>query len=299
MTATTEAVLVDAVVQALKLPATGTVNASAGNTGNGIVQGLRVGPPAVLGIYTLTFSDATNYSVAKPSSGPVIGTGVVGSWFNAGGIRLAVAAGDVAFIAGDAFAVTVLPPTNAIDRVYSPRDWPVKPARFPVISVRWHEDDKESMGANAPAFYTTTVVRVVGRVAALPEEDDAGAAAARLALGILKRQIEVAVINNYALTRIISEFASVSSRQEIKNEGQEHEGELTMDFALKYQQGTEDFAPVLYDQIREIAIYADLANVASPTGEFTPPFPYAVTDSPRTQGPDGRVEAAALIELET
>jgi hypothetical protein len=304
MTVTTETTLVDMVVALLLLPDTGTVNAKVGNIGNGTIESVRAAAPAVLGIYTATLlapgapgDPATTYAVADPAGTP-LGEGTVGQGFMAAGFTMVMMPGTVAFAEGDAFAITLNAPTGAGKSVYSPRDWPAKTELYPMILVTWVDDDKESLGPNGPQYDTTSTIRVVARVATLAGKGDAGAHAALAAIGVLKRQIEVAVINRYVLYRIINEIGSVKSRPEVKAEGEGHIGEVVMDFAMKYPQLADVFAPVLTSPIREIAIYADLLDVADRSGTYTPPFDYAVVPAPRTQGPDGRPEGGALITIE-
>lgn len=290
--------LVNMVVALLTLPDTGVANAKDGNTGNGVVQTIRAAPPALLGIYVATLTDPVTYQVTDPK-GVVLGNGTVGQGFAAQGFGMVLMPGTVAFVAGDAFAITLAAPTGAGTKVYPPKDWPTKPELYPIILVGWTDDDKESLGPNGPQYDVTTTIRVSAKVQSLPEADDAGAAACLAAIGVLKRQIEVAIIARYSLYRIINEIGSVRSKVDVRNEGEQHVGEVTMDFAMKYPQLADDFAPVMSSPIGEIAIFADLLNVADPSGTYVPPFDYAVEPAPRTEGPDGRVEAGAVIELPT
>lgn len=306
-TPTTESVILAAFVAALATAQNGTVAAKAGNAGNGTVQNLTVLTGAKLGIYTLTINaGGTTFGLTYPGGAPVVDNqdppqpvvGTVGQRLTAGGLDFYLVAGTAPFAAGDAFAITTLAGTAAGGSVYAPRDWPAKPDKYPMIRLSWPVEHKESWGPNAPAYDTTTTIRIEAIVASLPTAGDAGAAAALAALGLLKRQIEVAVINNGPLYRIISEIVTVDSKSEVRAEGEQHLAELTMDFAVKYPQVTQDFAPVPAWPLQEIDLFADLLNVADPSGTYTPPFPYEVTAAPRTLGPDGRVEAGAILTLE-
>lgn len=304
---TTEMVILAAFQAALATAQNATTTPRAGNTGNGTVQNLNVLSGAALGVYVLTITgDATTFGLLYPSGAPVMDNqeppapvvGTVGRRLTAGGLDFYLVAGTAAFVAGDGIAITTLAGTSAGARVYVPRDWPAKPDQFPMLVLHWPREHKESWGPNAPAFNTTTTIRVEGRVASKAGSGDAGAAAALAALGILKRQIEVALINNGPLYRIINQIAAVDSAMQVTAQGEYHLGELTMDFAVEYPQVTQDFAPVPAWPLQEIDIFADLLNVASPTGDYAPPFPYEVTPSPRTIGPDGRVEVRAVLPLE-
>lgn len=191
-------------------------------------------------------------------------------------------------------------PTGAADKVYAPRDWPTVASLMPVILVQSPTERKTGMGrSGAPQFTVTTTLRVVARVYALADTGDSGAVAALAATSVLQRQIEVAVINDYDLRASIQQYTTIEVTNEVKRDGEMHFGELVMDFSLEFYQGPEDFAPIVSDAIAELAIYGDLLNVFDPTGTYDPdlePFD-AATDAPRTEGPDGRPEISALIEL--
>ena len=98
---------------------------------------------------------------------------------------------------------------------------------------------------------------------------------------------------------MIQQIASVQIRNNVKSDAELHVAELAMDFAIEFYQGPEDFAPIVASPFAELAVYADLVNIFSPTGTFDSslePFD-AATPAPRTSGPDGRPEFKALIEL--
>jgi len=154
---------------------------------------------------------------------------------------------------------------------------------------------KRSKGKNAPAYDVTATIRAIARVTFKAEVDDRAACRALAMLEDFKRQIEVAVINNFALYKIISEISTVESLSEIKSDGKQPYGELTMDFACVFYQGAECFAAPVFTVIESVALYGDVRNMADPTGTYTPPFPYTPTTEPRTVGPDGRVEIGAIV----
>lgn len=188
--------------------------------------------------------------------------------------------------------------TVAGQNIYSPRDWPSTRDLYPMIKVGSFDEDKESLGNNAPQFNTTTKIRLTCTLSAMPKPNDQGAVDAQIALGIWQREIERAVINNPILWKAgLQEFVSVVSRSKVTQDGETHIGELTMDFGLKFYQGPEDFYPIESDWVYEIAVYGDLINVADKQGTYTPPFTYPVAPAPRTSGPDGRVEIGGLVQL--
>lgn len=182
--------------------------------------------------------------------------------------------------------------------IFSPRSWPVPLGDLPILLLQSPRETKVSAGPNSPAFNVLATFRIIGRLTFKAAVDDAGAAAALAALATLQRQIEVAVINDWALFKLISEIKSIETVNEVKSEGNQPIAELTMDLACEFYQAFNAFAQPATTPIEEFAIYADLLNVFSPDGTYAPPFPYDVTASPRTTGPDGRVEGGALVEID-
>jgi hypothetical protein len=198
----------------------------------------------------------------------------------------------------DLIVAAVKGKTVAGDNIFTPRDWPARADLYPMLKVSSPTERKQSLGPNGPQFMTSVTIRLTGTLTAKPQKNNAGAGAALAALAIWQRQIEVTVINDYQLFRVIQEMESVDVVSNVSQQGETHIGELTMDFVMKFPQGPEDFAPPEFGSLRELHVFADLVNVASPTGTFAPPINYPVTPSPRVLGPDGRVEGEALIDLE-
>lgn len=197
-------------------------------------------------------------------------------------------------------ADALLNKTVAAARVYTPRTWPTTADEMPVLLVQSPSEEKVSEGrVTAQSFTVLATIRIVGRIYAKAGAGDAGAIAAQAALGVLKRQIAIAVINDYEIRRHIQQYKFVRSMARVDSQqGGLVFGELVMDLGLEFYQGPEDFAPVEGDPLEEIAIYADLLNIFSPTNIFAgTPFAADATPPPRTSGPDGRAEGAALIIL--
>lgn len=82
------------------------------NTGTGTFGSITVAAPAQAGVYVVSFDAATAFSVSDPE-GIEIGRGTTGTAFSEGGIGFTITAGGTAFVAGDAFDVTVTLTTNA------------------------------------------------------------------------------------------------------------------------------------------------------------------------------------------
>jgi hypothetical protein len=76
----------------------------AGNTGNG-TMGAVTATSAAPGVYTVSFTSSTAFSVTGPSGS--MGTGTAGAAFSTGGLGFTITAGATAFVAGDGFTITV------------------------------------------------------------------------------------------------------------------------------------------------------------------------------------------------
>lgn len=134
--------------------------------------------------------------------------------------------------------------TNAGQNVFALRSWPTESSSYPILLVKAPKEHKESLGRNAPQFTVTTTLGVIARVKAAALPNDAGALQAEQALEAIQRQVEVALINNPALTDILQQFSSVDAEMEINSEGDDINGQLVMTFALEFYQGPEDFYPL-------------------------------------------------------
>lgn len=94
-------------VSVLVPPATASAVAVAGNAGNGTIGAVTVNG-AASGAYRLELTSATAFTVTAPAPGSaVVGSGTVGTLFNAGGLSFTVTAGSQAFVADDSFTITV------------------------------------------------------------------------------------------------------------------------------------------------------------------------------------------------
>jgi hypothetical protein len=111
----------DVTVSANPGPATSV--AVSGNAGNGTIGAVAVSGVAA-GVYSAKFSSPTAFTVTGPSPATTaIGSGVVGAPFNAGGFDFTIAAGNTAFVANDAFTITVAAATEmeaGVDYIVTP-----------------------------------------------------------------------------------------------------------------------------------------------------------------------------------
>lgn len=102
-------------------PATASVEAVSGNAGDGTIAAVVVNGAAP-GVYGVELTSATAFAVTGPEDTP-IGTGTVGEQFTGGGLTFTVTAGNEAFVAEDAFKITVGAGTEAeagVDYIVTP-----------------------------------------------------------------------------------------------------------------------------------------------------------------------------------
>ncbi len=190
-------------------------------------------------------------------------------------------------------------PTIAMDRVYLPRDWPVQPVENPIIKIAPPSELKEGQGNAGIQFETTCTVEIILEVSRAAELNDQGAVKVLTGLTIFQREVELAVIGDPTLfggagPGLVERLKTVQTKIVLNDDGQLHRGALSMIFDFVFYQGTEDFQVPQMSDLDRFHIFADLINVADPTGTYIPPMDYQPTPAPRTMGPDGRVE----VELE-
>lgn len=301
MTDTTQT-MVDAVVAALVAQQGGvTATPGLGNLGDGYVTAAAVGSSPVYGDFVLTAKSATDWSVVDPNGG-VLADATTGTPYTSAEIDFTIVAGeDMPFAEGDSFtlsAVETAYPTMAGPRVYAPRDWPSWDRLYPVLFVSAPLERKDGLGRNtAPQFFTTSTVRISGRVSEPAAVNDAAAGAAEAALWTLQRQVEVAVINAISFSAQVQQIPRVTTRLAFSSEGATHLAGITTDLEIEFYQDASDFAPVPGTPIRRLGLVGDLVNVADPSGTYTPAFDYPVNPAPRTEGPDGRAEVRADVPV--
>ncbi|HEX7850139.1 MAG TPA: hypothetical protein VF485_10460 [Sphingomonas sp.] len=149
----------------------------------------------------------------------------------------------------------VLNVTDAQNRVYKPGDWPSQDEQYPLIKMRLIHEARTSLGrGGAFDFLTVATIRLTGEVSAPATIDDAGATGAESALWRLKRQIEVAVINSYPLTKLIQNIPTIVSQLDFSSEGATHLAGVRIDLQLEFYEGPESFAPVAAVDLEEVTI---------------------------------------------
>lgn len=186
-------------------------------------------------------------------------------------------------------------PTVAEGNVFLPRDWPVEKTDQPILKIGSPAEDKESLGKNGIQFLTTCHIELIAEVSSKALENNKAAGKVLIALALFQREIELAVIGDPTLfggdqAGLVEQLKSVQTKTATRSDGSLERGALSMTFEFTFYQGTEDFKVTDLPDIDRFHLYADLINVADPTGTYTPPLDYIPTPPPRTEGPDGRVE---------
>ncbi|HZV08746.1 MAG TPA: hypothetical protein VFF94_03275, partial [Novosphingobium sp.] len=146
--------------------------------------------------------------------------------------------------------------TAAGSRVYKPGDWPAQSGQLPVIKLRILRENRQSAGRGTVMYTTTATIRVMGEVESYAEPDNAGAAAAEGACWALKRQIEVAIVNSYALFMRIQQIASIDSQLAYNSEGRTHVAAIIMDFAVEFFEDSDSFAAIAADDAADVLLSA-------------------------------------------
>lgn len=190
--------------------------------------------------------------------------------------------------------------------VYTPGDWNTPAPKLPAIKLRTPRDAKQAMIRGMPQFTTTVTLELEAAAAPATKGDDA-----QDAIEALSFSIEQALMLYGPLVAISQKFPSVTTEIEVSADGQQHFGALKMMLEVE---GFEVFDPTAAPvpaapwppavepivPLESLGVHADLQNIYSTAGTFTPSPdapPYTPTPAPRTSGPDGRDEGAIDITL--
>lgn len=202
-------------------------------------------------------------------------------------VRLAA----LAALSGDAFAGVTID---------SPGDWNTPPELLPAVLLRAPDDRKESIGKGAPQFTSTCTIEIEARVG------EKTAARAQDSIEALCLAIEMALLTNNDLIRIVSQVVSVESRTEISAEGRVHFGGSRMLFAFEVPEmfdsyGTPGAMPGeplagLPVPLTSFGLHFDAGSPFDRTGNY-PDARFPAVPAPRAAGPDGRDEGALNIDL--
>ncbi|MGI4849560.1 MAG: hypothetical protein ACRYGK_15700 [Janthinobacterium lividum] len=171
--------------------------------------------------------------------------------------------------------------------IQSPGDWNTPSEALPAILVRSVDDRKESFNKGQPEFNTIVTVEMDLRVGATDAES------AQDALEALCYKVEMAVLTDYDLIRIVSQVVSVDTKSEVSSDGKYHFGGARMAFNFELP---EIFEPVIEEPLLSFGLHFDAGSPFDSTGVYPNPH-FPGLPAPRTSGPDGRDEGALDIQL--
>ncbi|GBQ23135.1 hypothetical protein AA12717_1403 [Gluconacetobacter sacchari DSM 12717] len=118
--------------------------------------------------------------------------------------------------------------TMAGQRVFTACTMPSRPADLPNIYVQSPTDRAESLNRGPPQFVRTGLIVVIARVSA------ASGPEAEVALDILTEQIELAILTNGPLMRMITQVSSLETGIRVNAETSPVIGEARMDFTMEW-----------------------------------------------------------------
>jgi hypothetical protein len=186
--------------------------------------------------------------------------------------------------------------TTAQDRVYPQRNLPIQSGKMPALLVYTFSERKEgiSQAGTAPMFRTTLTLVVEAKV------EEAGQEAAEQALDDLMGAVEHVMLTSAPWVQRFEQISGVQIEITLNPEGAGKSSAKNvfgakLGFDLVY---TEVFEPLITQPLTGVNLHVDAAGgPVDLTGTYTPPFNYPVPPAPRTEGPDGREEIAAQIDL--
>lgn len=145
--------------------------------------------------------------------------------------------------------------TAAQSRVYKPGDWPTQDGGYPIVKMRLVHEQRASLGrGGAIEFTTVATIRIAAEVSGFASVDDVGATGVESQLWALKREIEVAIVNSYPLTRLIQNIPTMTSQLAFNSDAATHVAGVQIDLSLEFYEGPESFAPVVSDDLTEVTI---------------------------------------------
>jgi hypothetical protein len=154
--------------------------------------------------------------------------------------------------------------TNAGPRVYEPRDWPTWDNLYPAIFLSGPAERKRSLGSSgAPEYEVTGTLRATARDSQTAASQDGNAGLLLASLGMLKRQIEVGLINNPALMVLLEQYGEVRSSIAFKS-AEKHLGEVEMEIDLDFYQGPEDFFPIVGVELTQVTLTTQFPTPLGP-----------------------------------
>lgn len=125
-------------------------------------------------------------------------------------------------------AAIVAASTDAGPRVFTAMTMPSRAADLPNVYIQSPTDRAESLNRGPPQFLRTGQISVIARVAA------SNGPAAEAALDVLSEQIELAVLTNGPLMRMINQVSSMEIGVRVNADTNPVIGEAMMNFFLEW-----------------------------------------------------------------
>lgn len=153
----------------------------------------------------------------------------------------------------------------AAGNVWSYRDWLRRRSDMDLVVVGLPSEKRTSLGrGGAQQFLVVTTLPITGRITLPANAADLDGLELQARLSILKRQIEVAIINEYELTRRLQQIPFMDSDPVVSAQGEQPVGEIQIRLGLEFYQGPEVFhLPDLTD-LDEVSIQPTGYPVSGP-----------------------------------
>ena len=174
--------------------------------------------------------------------------------------------------------------------IYSPGDWNTPPEAMPALLMRVADERKESKQKGQPEFDTMVGVEMALRVSAPT------AAGAQDALEALCYAVEMAVLTNHDLIKLLQQVASIDTVPEFSASGKLHFGGAVMKFGFEVFEAFDPFVVVAPVPLTSFGLHFDACAPFDATGTYENTL-FPGLPAPRTSGPDGRDEAALDFTL--
>lgn len=183
--------------------------------------------------------------------------------------------------------------------------WPVEPPQLPALLVDMREEIKTQADRSAgtePSFAVaaTLVVRARAVVFSEPLAAPFGAAhgpAIEAVCDTWLEKIQDGLLSDPRFPRMISKIPSVRVETAAETSGEQIIAEVSVTFTLAWE---ESYPPRGDDLLGRLVLRVDAIDPQDPNGAYpqTPGFP-AAAPPPRSQGPDGRAEIGADLDIPT
>lgn len=179
--------------------------------------------------------------------------------------------------------------TSAGATVEGSKDNPIQGDKPTASIVLYVDDTKQGIGVSPPQFSTRVTMSIAIRV------EGKSKAEAESKCDTLSELVENTLLGSPAFVGLFEAIESVDSQTDYNaTEGKRHAFSADIDIVAHT---TEIFEPTIDQALTGINLYVDSVNIFDATGDYTGDEPFDVAAPPRAQGPDGRPEVSANIDL--